>query len=229
MLDGWGRTLVWLAAAALDLSAPTLLRRRLSGMRVNAAHLAERYGLLVLIALGETVVAIGAPVASAAHLDAAVLVAVAVAFALCCGLWWVYFHFATDAIRHGLATAAVQLHVTRHVLSYGHLSFIGSVIAIAVGLHDVVAHPSGHLSWAVLGLLYGGCAAYLATFGYTRWAMFHQVSTTRLTASGVVVLLLPVAHLLPGLAALALLTLALAGLNAAEFERVRRRQAAATA
>ncbi|HYU83520.1 MAG TPA: low temperature requirement protein A [Kribbellaceae bacterium] len=60
-LDGWGRTLVWLAAAVLDLSAPTLLRRRLSGMRVDAGHLAGRYGLLVLIAIGETVVAVGAP------------------------------------------------------------------------------------------------------------------------------------------------------------------------
>ena len=88
-----------------------------------------------LIALGESVVAVGT---STGHgdLDLADGCAVAAAFALSCGLWWVYFHFAADAMRYSLATARVQLDITRLVLSYGHLSFIGAVIVVSVGLHD---------------------------------------------------------------------------------------------
>ncbi len=77
--------------------------------------------------------------------------------------------------------------------------------------------------------MYGGCAVYLAAFAYARWAMFRQVSTNRLTGAAVVVALLPVAHVVPGLAALGLLTTTLAGLNVAEFHLVRRQQAATPA
>ncbi len=57
----------------------------------------------------------------------------AIGFVVSCGLWWVYFYFAADAVRHALATAEVQLDITRRVLSYGHLAFIAGVIAAAVG------------------------------------------------------------------------------------------------
>ena len=114
------------------------------------------------------------------------VLAVAAAFALSCGLWWVYFHFAADAMRYALATARVQLDITRLVLSYGHLSFIGAVIVVAVGLRDVGRRPHHHSTGRSTGLLFGGTALYLATFGFTRWAMFRLVSWTRLTAAAVV-------------------------------------------
>ncbi|WP_112238293.1 low temperature requirement protein A [Kribbella monticola] len=212
LLDEWPRTAVWALAAFIDLATPTLLRARLLRMHVNPSHLAERFGLFVLIALGESVVAIGAS-AQAGHLGVAVGAAVAAAFALTAGLWWVYFHFAADAMRHSLATATIQLDIIRLVLSYGHLMFIGAIIAIAVGLHDAVAHPGHHLSWAITGLLYGGTALYLAGFGFTRWAMFRLVSRTRLTAAAAVLVLLPLAPLLPALAAVLGLAAVVGALN----------------
>jgi low temperature requirement protein LtrA len=211
------RLVVWAVAAAIDLAGPTLLRSRIRAMHVDAPHLAERFGLLVLIALGESVVAIGASAHTDGHLDIAVGAAVAVAFVLSAGLWWVYFHFAADAVRHALATAAVQLDITRLVLSYGHLLFIAGIIALAVGLHEAVAEPLHPLSWGATGLLFGGTALYLGTFGFTRWAMFHLVSRTRLTAAAAVLVLLPVAPFLPALAALGLLAVVVAGLNAVEL------------
>jgi low temperature requirement protein LtrA len=211
---------VWALAAAMDLSSPTILRSRLRRMRVNAAHLAERFGLFVLIAIGESVVAIGASAQSGHKLTPAIGFAVAAAFALSCGLWWVYFHFATDAMRHALATAKVQLDITRLVLSYGHLSFIAAVIVVAVGMREAVAEPGHALGWAVGALLYGGTALYLATFGFTRWAMFRLVSVTRLTAAGAVIVLYPVVAQLPALAALATLAVAVAVLNVVEYMRV---------
>ncbi len=197
--DGASRELIWALAAFIDLASPSLLRRRLRQMSFDSGHLAERFGLLLIIAMGESMVAIGVPAAE--HLTTGVLAAVAIAFVLLGALWWVYFHFAADAVRHALATAQVQFDIARHVLSYGHLALVGSVIAIAVGIHEVVEHPSHHLDWGVTGLLYGGSALYLATYGYTRWMMFRLISSTRLLAAAAVLVLLPVAPLVSGLTA----------------------------
>jgi low temperature requirement protein LtrA len=223
LLDGTTREIVWLVAALIDLAMPSLLRGRLSTMRFDAGHLTERFGLFVLIAIGESIVATGAPAASPnAVVNVATLVAVTAAFLLCCGLWWVYFHFANDAMRHALATARVQLTITRHVLSYGHVVFIAAIVAIAVGMEETVAHPDHHLTWSVLGLLYGGAALFLAAFGYTRWMMFRLVSTTRLAAALCVLALIPLAHLVPALAATLMLAAALITLNLVEHRRVAR-------
>jgi low temperature requirement protein LtrA len=215
------RELIWGLAALLDLSTPTLLRGRLRNMHFDAGHLAERFGLFLLIALGESVVAIGTST-SFTHPGVVDAVAIAAAFALSCGLWWVYFHFAADAMRYSLATARVQLDITRLVLSYGHLAFIGAVIVVSVGLRESIAAPSEHLSWAVTGLLFGGTALYLATFGFTRWAMFRLVSWTRLTAAAAVLVLMPISPQVPAVAALLGLALVLAVLNVVELLRVER-------
>ena len=130
LLDEPARELLWLAAAVIDLAMPSVLRRRLAAMTFDAGHLTERFGLFVLIAIGESVVAIGAPLAnSGTAVGLATLAAVAGAFLLCCGLFWVYFHFANDAMRHALTIAPTQLTITRHVLSYGHVAFIAAVVA----------------------------------------------------------------------------------------------------
>jgi low temperature requirement protein LtrA len=189
-------------------------------LHYDAGHLAERFGLFVLIALGESVVAIGASAHDPRRLSFATGCAVAAAFALSCGLWWVYFQYASDAVRHALATAQVQLDITRSVLSYGHLSFIASIIGVAVGLRWAVEQPTDALGWGHAGFLFGGSALFLATFGYTRWRMFRLMSTTRLAAAAVVVALLPLAALVPALAATTGLAVVVAGLNVVEWHRV---------
>lgn len=221
--DGGARTGLWALAAAVDLAAPRLTRRNMMRLDFDAGHLAERFGLFVMIALGESIVAVGVPVATDTSLSSASLVAVAVAFVLVCGLWWVYFHHAASAVRHGLATAAVRADVARQVLSYGHLSLIASIIAVAVGMAEAVDHPGAPLPLGVAALLYGGCALFLATFGYTRWHLFRTWSVSRLVTAALVLLLLPVAALLPALGALALLVVVVTGLNLAELGLVRRR------
>lgn len=222
------RVALWAVAGLLDLATPHLFRRRLAGMRLDAGHLAERFALFVLIALGESVVAIGAPVVERT-ITPAIGGAVAAAFALVTGLWWVYFQYAADAMRFALSTAQVQVTIVRQVLSYGHVVFIFAIITTAVGLRAVVASPTASLPTADAALLYAGAALYLAAFGYTRWAMFRLLSTTRLTAAGVVLLLLPAAVFLPGLPAVALLAATVAVLNAVEYRRVRAQERQAPA
>lgn len=213
------RVALWGLGALIELASLTLLRSRLRGMHFDSSHLAERFGAFVLIALGESVVAIGA---SAHPLDVPVGFAVAAAFALSCGLWWLYFNYAAAAVRHALATAPVQVDIARLVLSYGHLSFIAAIILVAGGLHQAVSHPTHHLSWAFVGLLGGGTALYLATFGFTRWAMFRLLSVTRLAAAAVVVALLPLLVRLPAVLALGVLALVVGVLNVVEWMRVER-------
>ena len=218
-LHGNAREIVWALAAVIDLATPSLLRRRLRAMHYDAGHLTERFGLFVLIALGESVVAVGAS-ADPQHLSWTQGVAIGVAFVFSCGLWWVYFHFAADAMRHALATAKVQLDITRLVLSYGHLAFIAAIVLIAVGLHEAVHDPAHQLSWAVTGVLFGGSALYLASFGFTRWAMFRLVSWTRLTAAAAVLVLLPAAPYVPAVVSLIALAVVLGALNLVEYARV---------
>ncbi len=217
LFEGGTRELIWGLVALLDLSTPRIFRSRMAAMHVNAAHLTERFGLFVLIALGESVVSIATLTTG---IDVPTGVAVAAAFALSCGLWWVYFHFAADAMRHSLTTARVQLDITRLVLSYGHLAFIAAIIVVAVGLHDAIAHPTEHLHWAIAGLLFGGTAMFLATFGFTRWTMFHLMSWTRLIAATVVLAVMPIAPLVPALASLIGLAVLVAALNVIEMARV---------
>jgi low temperature requirement protein LtrA len=217
---------LWGVAAFLDLFSLVFFRKRLTRMIFDAGHLTERFGLFVLIALGETVVAVSVSAlhvtggSTHAHLNFVSGVAVVGAFVLACALWWVYFQFAADAMRFALATAQVQLDITRRVLSYGHLAFIGSIIATAVGLHEAVGNPSDRLGWSATALLFGGVALYLAAFGYTRWFMFRQVATTRLGAAAACLVLLPLCAFLPALAALSVLAACVAVLNVVEYRRV---------
>ncbi|AUG77407.1 hypothetical protein CFP65_2582 [Kitasatospora sp. MMS16-BH015] len=222
LLDGWARTALWTVAALCDLSAPVVFRRRLAKVTYHPAHLPERFGCFLLIALGESIVGIGAPVAAAEHLTAAELVSVATAFVITCELWWLYFNYAADAMRYAVATSASRRDVIRRVFSYGHFALIAGVIAVAVGFGETVADPGESLAAGPLGLLYGGCVLYLTAFSYTRWMMFRMVSPTRLVAAGVVIGLVPAMVRLPALGALVVLAVVLGVLNLVEYRRVSR-------
>ncbi|NUT32757.1 MAG: low temperature requirement protein A [Hamadaea sp.] len=219
--DAW-RPALWALAGALDLAGPWLARRRLDDRVFDVNHLPERFGLLVIVALGESIVAIGAQAAGSVDLDATVLVAVGAAFALTAGLWWVYFHFAADAIAQALEAATAKGTIIRPVLTYGHFIFISGVIAVAVGLAEGVAHPGERLSASVAALLFGGCVVYLGGFAFTRWIMFRTVAKSRLTAAAAVVVLAPVALAVPAVVSLLSLAAVVALLNLFEYAYVRR-------
>jgi len=209
------RLAVWALAAAVDLFVPFLARRGMTRIAYEPSHLPERFGLFLLIALGESVAETGV-VAGHQPATPARLTAVAVSFALACALWWVYFAFAADAIRYAVRTAEVAIEVIRPVLPYGHLGFIGGIIAVAAATGEVIAHPLDHLHPDTAALLFAGAGLYLATFGYTRWKMFRTLSTVRLSAAAACLALLPLTGLLPALAATAVLTTLLVAVNAAE-------------
>lgn len=217
------RFVLWTLAAVADLSNPAIARKVLATARFVPGHLAERFGGFLIIALGESIVDIGAPDAGQGPLHPAGVAAVAVAFVLAAALWWVYYGYAASAVQHALRSRSNRADIIRAVLSYGHLLFVGSIIAVAVGLAFAVLHPGEPLAGANLYLLFGGCALYLATFGYTRWRMFHTWSVTRTSAAAVVLALIPAAAHVAALAALCGLTVIIVGLNLIEFLMVRHR------
>jgi len=226
LLDGPARLVVWAAAAAVDLATPLLTRKRLTVIRFHAEHLPERFGLFLIIALGESIVAVGVPAATQSDLSPISMISVAVAFVLACSLWWVYFVFAADTMRHRLATTAVQTDFIRQMLSYGHLALIGAILAVAVGLEVVVSHPDHELPPGAAALLYGGCALYLATFGYIQFRMTRGRSAVRTAAAVVVLALQPVAWSVPAVVAPCLLLVVLVPLNVVEHQMDRRARSA---
>ncbi|MCX4748812.1 low temperature requirement protein A [Kitasatospora sp. NBC_01287] len=222
LLDGRARLALWALAALIDLAGPSVLRAKLAAVVYHPGHLPERFGLLLLVALGESIVDSGAPVAAAQSLTGAELAAVTAAFTISCALWWLYFVHAGEAMRYAVTVARSRRDVVRLVYSYGHLSLVAGVIAVATGFNETVARPGRALDPGTLGLLYGGCALFLLTFSYTRWIMFRTVAWLRLGTVLVQLLLLPVVLGLPALGTLAVLAGLLVLLNLLEFRWLRR-------
>ncbi|MFF3113959.1 low temperature requirement protein A [Kitasatospora sp. NPDC057904] len=215
LLPDGPRLALWAAAAACDLAAPVLFRRRLAAVAYHPSHMPERFATFLLVALGESIVGIGAT-AARARLDAPELTAVAAAFTISAGLWWQYFVYAADAMRHAVEVTDSRRDVVRRIFQYGHLALVAGVIGVAVGFGETVADPWRALGPGAVALLYGGCGLYLLTFGYTRWMMFRKVATTRITAALLVLGLLPAMINLPALAVLVALAVLLVALNVVE-------------
>ncbi|WP_328320143.1 low temperature requirement protein A [Kribbella sp. NBC_00382] len=220
LLPPAGRTAVWAVAALTDLSVPFLARKRLSSAPFDASHVAERFGLFVIIALGETVVATGA--AAAEHqLDALGLAALAAAFAVCCGLWWVYFAFSATAIHQAIESSTVRIDIIRPVLSYGHLMLIAGIIGVAAAIGTAVRDPAEPLHLDAAALLLAGTCIYLGAFAFTRWHMFHTLATPRLIAAAACLSLIAVAPRIPAIASVMLLAVLLIILNIVEHRVVK--------
>ncbi|MFJ9459622.1 low temperature requirement protein A [Kitasatospora sp. NPDC101447] len=221
LLPDGPRLVLWTVAALCDLAAPLVFRRRLAKVAYHPEHMPERFALFLLVALGESIVGIGGTAASA-RLDVAELAAVAVAFTISAGLWWQYFVYAADAMRHAVVIADSRRDVVRRIFQYGHLALVAGVIGVAVGFGETVADPWQALGPGSVTLLYGGCGLYLLTFGYTRWMMFRQVASTRIAAAVVALALLPAMVRLPALVVLSTLAVLLVTLNVLEHLRVER-------
>jgi low temperature requirement protein LtrA len=200
-LEGDARTAVWLVAAVIDIVGALSVSS--AGFRVSAAHFAERYGLFVIIALGESIVAIGVA-ASGAPRDTLFAATVVVAFAGVALLWWAYFDFLALGAERTLARVPIERRgpVARDVYSFFHFGFVTGIILIAVGAKKTLEHPDEALSaggrWA-LGL---GAAVYLAGSVVGRFRAIRRVAWER--AIGMAAALLAAAAL-TGVDAVALL------------------------
>lgn len=181
--EGEVRTLMWVAAIAIDYAGPAwLTRERLAGLQaVAVAHFAERYGLFIIICLGESIVAIGVG-ASGHELDFQLIAAVALSLLIVVGLWWTYFdRTAADAEEH-LRAHDNPVLAAADAYSYIHLLLVAGIVLFAVGTKAAIGHVDEPLSDGAQLALFGGVALYLAGHAAFRWRMTGVVSRERIYA-----------------------------------------------
>src|SRR4051812_30689124 len=161
-LDTTWQAALWTLAAAIDYAGPAwLTRERLRGLQyVAVSHFAERYGLFVIICLGESIVAIGVG-ASGRHLDAALVGAIALCLLVTIGLWWIYFDRFAARAEERLREHDDPVLAAADAYSYLHLPLVAGIIVFAVGA-KLLVHDSGEpLEDAARLALCGGVALYL--------------------------------------------------------------------
>jgi low temperature requirement protein LtrA len=157
------RTILWGVALLVDYSGPLIAGPR--GWTVHAGHFVERYGLIVIIALGEAIVSIGVG-ATGLRLEGAVLASAILAVVLAGALWWSYFDVMALEAEHrlGHAHGLEQVAMARDAYTYLHLPIVAGIILVALGVKKAIAHAGHALEQVPAIALYGGLALYF--FGH---------------------------------------------------------------
>jgi low temperature requirement protein LtrA len=204
-LEGDARIAVWFVALAIDYLGPVVIGVG-RGWRVASEHFAERHALIILIALGESLISIG--VGAGLELDAGVLVAAALGIVVLSALWWLYFDVAAIFGRRRLMQArGLELHrLALSAYSYLHLPIIAGIVLFALGLEETLHHVGEPLDTVPAVALCGGAALYvLAEIAFlvrTTGRIFRR----RTIGAVVLAALIPAAVAIPALAALALVS-----------------------
>jgi low temperature requirement protein LtrA len=196
---------IWGLALALDAGGPLLFG--LDGWKLVPGHFAERHGAIVIIALGESIVAIG--VGAKATLDTGVVVAAVLGVVVAAMLWWVYFDVTAIIAGRRLAKAEEGRErngIARDSYSYLHFPMVAGIALIAVGLKRTIEHVDDPLKLISAIALLGGTALYLLAHVAFRWRNMHTLSGRRLVCAVVLLALLPAGATLPALVTLGILT-----------------------
>jgi low temperature requirement protein LtrA len=229
--DGWLQGALWALALLLDMGEPFLFGAE--GWRLVPHHFAERHGLIVIIALGESIGAIG--IGAGADVDAGVVVAATLGIALAAAIWWLYFDVVALLSERDLAQrepGRALNELARDAYSYIHFPMVAGIVLGAFGLKTTIAHVGDALDVVAATALLGGTTVYLLAHVGFRLRHIGTFNNHRLTCAAVLVALIPLAVELPAVATLAILTAALwvlIGLEAMRFagSRARAREALA--
>jgi low temperature requirement protein LtrA len=219
-LEGQERIAVWLVALAIDYLGPVVIGVG-RGWRVAPEHFAERHGLIILIALGESIVAIG--LGAGFELGTGVIVAAALGIVVVSALWWLYFDVAAIFARRRLMQAkGLELHrLALHAYSYLHLAMVAGIVLFALGLKTTVGDVGEPLDTVPGVALCGGAALYLLGHIAFLFRTTGRVFRRRTVGAVVLCALIPVAVAIPALAALALVSAVCALVVAWEVLRYR--------
>jgi len=215
-VHGGLKTTLWVAAIAVGFFGP--LFTDLSGWRVQPAHFVERHGLIVIIAIGESLVAIGLGERSVG-LSTGVIVAAVLGFVVATSFWLAYFDFFQIrgqqllADRSGLQRTALA----RDVYTYLHLPMVAGIVLFAFSMKTTLAHVGDELDTIPALALCGGPALYLLAYVALRVRITRTLGRGRLVAAIACAALMPVAMSVPALVALALVAAVWVALHAYEI------------
>ena len=209
--SGWIQTALWALALVVDYVGTAL--GGAAGWRLPAPdHFSERHGLITIVALGESIVAIGVGVAQL-PITWPIVIASALGLVLVSAMWWAYFDVSALLGEHALASepAETRPRLGRNAFSFDHFPLIVGIVAVALGLkkvleyvgdteHHTLADP---LKGVALAALVGGVVLYLLAHVEFKWLTVHTVSTIRLGAAGVLLLTWPLLPKVPAIGQLA--------------------------
>jgi low temperature requirement protein LtrA len=202
---------IWAVALVLDAAGPFFFGTE--GWKLVPGHFAERHGLIVLIALGESIVAIG--VGATHGVDAGVIAGAILGTALAAAIWWLYFDVVAIVAARRLARATPgrpQNAMARDSYSYLHFPMVAGIVLIALGMKKTLGHVEDPLHTVPEAALLGGTALYLLAHVAFRYRHVQSLNTRRLGLAVLLVAVIPVGTQLPALAMLAILVGLLAAL-----------------
>jgi low temperature requirement protein LtrA len=218
LLDGFAQGSLWALALFLDMAGPYFFGSE--GWRLVPAHFAERHGLIVIIALGESIVAIG--VGAAGALTLGIGAAAVLGVALAAAMWWVYFDVVAlvSARRLARVPEGRELNeLARDSYSYLHLPMVAGIVLVSLGLKTTIAHSGDSLEDVPAFALLGGVAVYLLSHVAFRYRQIHTINRQRLGLAIVLLILVPTATAMPALVALAIAVALIWALIAYETRR----------
>ena len=230
-LDGWGRAAVWSLALVIDLGEPYLFGSE--GWQLEPRHFAERHGLIILIALGESIVAVG--VGAEARIDAGIAAAAFFGIGLAAALWWIYFDVVALVAGRRLEQAAVgreQNEMARDSYSYLHFAMVAGIVLVALGMKKTLGDVDESLKTVPAFALLGGTAIYLLGHVAFRYRHVKTINRQRLVIGVALLAAVPLATEVSSLLALAVVTTmlwAMIGFETRQYgeSRVRLRREAA--
>jgi low temperature requirement protein LtrA len=211
---------LWLAVAACAIE-PIVAYRTSSGVDWpvhSTTHFAERHGLIVILALGESTLAIGAGAATE-PVSAAILVGVLLSMSIAVALWWAYFSRLSGEAEEALAhRAGSRARVATDGYTYLHLALVAGIVLAALGLEVAMAHIGDTEAYGLFGAaaLGGGVACYLAGSAFFARRVIGGWLVVRLVAASVFLLAVPLLALAPPVWALAVVAAGLVALLAVE-------------
>jgi low temperature requirement protein LtrA len=207
-LDPGQRAAVWGLALVLDMAEPYVFGSE--GWHLVPGHFAERHGLIIIIALGESIVAIG--VGAGAEMTWGIAAAAALGIAVAAALWWMYFDVVALVSARRLAStpAGKALNeLARDSYSYLHFPMVAGIILAALGLKKTIGHVDDPLETVPAFALLAGVSLYLLGLVAFRFRHVRSINWRRLALALVIVALLPAATALPALAILAIVAVLL--------------------
>ncbi len=201
-VEGEARVVLWGLAIAVDWLGP--IGHGMEGWRLMPAHFAERHNLVIILALGESIVALG--IAAEVDLTAEVTVAAVLGIGLASALWWVYFDVVALVTERRLTDAASRLdrnRLARDSYTYLHFPMVAGIVLVALGLEQTVAHVDDALDVVGAFALLGGTAIYLLAHVALRLRNAHTLNRQRFALAVVLFALIPAATEVTALVSLA--------------------------
>ncbi len=218
LVGGDAQPWIWLLAIVLDVATPVVLGN--SGFRVHAGHFAERHGLIIILALGESIVALGSGVTNAT-VDMRLVVGASLGVAAAATLWWLYFDVVAIVSEHRMkqARGTERARIARDSYSYIHFFMIAGIVLLALGIKKTLLDTGEPLKLVPAIALCAGPALYLLGHIAFRLRNVGSLNKQRLVVAIVLLALVPLVHAIDALGALALVSAILVALVVYEYVR----------